>query len=137
MTRWIGIKDHGELVRDTETDVAPVQHGVRFVQVENTAPIHIGTQYWEGRNFSSKGVGGPHQVFDYYTRKWVDFRDIEAEWAVVRHKRDNALLACDWTQLPDVPSATKEAWATYRQSLRDITDQPDPFNIVWPTPPVT
>jgi hypothetical protein len=30
---------------------------------------------------------------------------------------------------------TKEVWAAYRQALRDVTLQPDPFNIVWPTPP--
>jgi hypothetical protein len=48
----------------------------------------------------------------------------------------NALLAnSDWTQLADVPlSAEKKAqWATYRQALRDITDQsgfPDQIN--WP-----
>jgi hypothetical protein len=27
------------------------------------------------------------------------------------------------------------AWRSYRQALRDITDQPDPFNISWPEPP--
>jgi hypothetical protein len=26
----------------------------------------------------------------------------------------------------------KTAWATYRQALRDITKQADPFNIAWP-----
>ena len=50
--------------------------------------------------------------------------------------RKAKLLASDWTQLPDVPLETKQAWATYRQALRDITDQPGyPTNIVWPTPP--
>ena len=53
----------------------------------------------------------------------------------MRKKRNALLAASDWTQLPDVPLETKEAWAAYRQALRDITEQPDPFNIVWPTPP--
>ncbi|MGG4054103.1 phage tail assembly chaperone [Delftia tsuruhatensis] len=26
-------------------------------------------------------------------------------------------------------------WLAYRQALRDITDQPDPLAIVWPTAP--
>lgn len=56
-------------------------------------------------------------------------------WLLVRTERDRLLQASDWTQLPDVPLATKEAWAAYRQALRDVTDQPDPFNIIWPTPP--
>jgi hypothetical protein len=38
----------------------------------------------------------------------------------------------DWTQLADTP-VDKTSWATYRQELRDITAQPDPFNITRPT----
>lgn len=52
-----------------------------------------------------------------------------------RIKRQQLLEASDWTQLPDVPVATKEAWAIYRQALRDITEQTDPFNINWPVRP--
>ncbi len=53
----------------------------------------------------------------------------------VRETRNALLSASDWTQLPDVPLAMTQAWADYRQALRDITLQPDPFNIIWPTPP--
>lgn len=74
-------------------------------------------------------------VFDYATKQWVDPRTAETEWPVVRAERTRRLEASDWTQLPDVPIPTKEAWAVYRQALRDVTDQPDPFNIVWPTAP--
>ena len=76
-----------------------------------------------------------HHVFDYTTKQWIDPRTPETEWPMVRAERDRRLLASDWTQLPDVPLATKEAWATYRQALRDITEQPDPFNITWPAVP--
>jgi hypothetical protein len=41
------------------------------------------------------------------------------------------LKDCDWTQLADSP-VNKTAWAAYRQALRDITAQSDPFNIEWP-----
>lgn len=77
----------------------------------------------------------PHHVFDYTMKQWIDPRTPETEWPLVRAERDRRLQASDWTQLPDVPIATKEAWAVYRQALRDITEQPDPFNIVWPVPP--
>lgn len=51
-------------------------------------------------------------------------------------RRQGLLIASDWTQLPDVPLATKQAWTTYRQALRDITDQPGyPDNIAWPETP--
>lgn len=77
----------------------------------------------------------PNHVFNYITKQWFDPRTSETQWPVVRAERDRRLLASDWTQLPDVPLATKEAWATYRQALRDITLQSDPFNIIWPEPP--
>jgi len=61
----------------------------------------------------------------------------QSQWAKVRSQRDNLLTSCDWTQLPDVPldAPTKEAWALYRQELRDVTSQSDPYNIVWPVAP--
>lgn len=76
-----------------------------------------------------------YHVFDYTTKQWVDPRTPNTQWQSVRARRDRLLQESDWTQLPDVPLATKEAWAVYRQALRDITLQPDPFNITWPTPP--
>jgi hypothetical protein len=79
----------------------------------------------------------PHDysVFDYDIKQWVDPRTPETQWPIVRAERNRRLQACDWTQLSDIPAETKTLWEPYRQALRDITDQPDPFNIVWPTPP--
>lgn len=76
-----------------------------------------------------------HHVFDYTTKQWIDPRTEQTQWPVVRSRRNAMLSASDWTQLPDVPLATKEAWATYRQALRDVTLQADPFAIVWPVSP--
>lgn len=59
----------------------------------------------------------------------------ESQWAKVRKQRDDLLASCDWTQLPDVTISNKADWATYRQALRDITSQSDPYNIVWPSNP--
>lgn len=56
----------------------------------------------------------------------------------VRAQRNNMIAACDWTQLDDTPitNTQKQAWAIYRQSLRDITAQPGfPWNVVWPNKP--
>ena len=59
-------------------------------------------------------------------------QDREAE---VRQQRNELLSACDWTQLPDSP-ADHEAWATYRQELRDVTAQEGfPWDITWPDAP--
>ena len=75
--------------------------------------------------------------FDYKNRRWVDMRTPGEILGAIRYKRAALLSATDWTQLPDVPLATKEAWAPYRQALRDITEQGDMVNVVWPIPPVT
>ena len=52
----------------------------------------------------------------------------------LRGLRDRMLSKSDWTQIPDVPldSDLKSMWATYRQKLRDITDDPNwnPRNIL-------
>jgi len=63
---------------------------------------------------------------------------VEDKWRAVREQRNALLFSCDWTQLSDSPltSEKKTEWQTYRQSLRDITLQPNPFSIVWQTPPV-
>ena len=77
----------------------------------------------------------PFHTFNYTTKQWIDPRTNETQWVVVRAERNKLLVASDWTQMPDAPDANKAAWATYRQALRDITVQADPFNIVWPVAP--
>lgn len=78
---------------------------------------------------------GLNYIFEYQSKQWVLNLDTSGALADARAQRNQLLQASDWTQLPDVPLATKDAWAAYRQSLRDVTSQPDPFNIVWPVPP--
>lgn len=56
---------------------------------------------------------------------------VSNEWAVIRQQRNRLLAESDWTQLADSP-ADKDKWALYRQELRDITTQQDPFSIIWP-----
>ena len=56
------------------------------------------------------------------------------QWQVVRTQRNQMLKDTDWTQVADAP-VDKAAWATYRQALRDITTQADPFKITWPKHP--
>lgn len=66
-------------------------------------------------------------------------RGTEVVWDEIRKQRNYKLYLCDWTQLPDAPLTTQQKadWTTYRQALRDITAQEDPFNITWPTEPAT
>ena len=56
--------------------------------------------------------------------------------ASIRAERDALLVQTDWTQLPDVPEPTREAWADYRQALRDIPQQEGfPHTVNWPEKP--
>ena len=70
---------------------------------------------------------------------WSEEQFLEAYkpdmWGEIRETRDVLLAETDWTQNPDVPSTTKEKWQTYRQALRDVPSQSDPYNITWPTKP--
>lgn len=62
---------------------------------------------------------------------------IRDKWIVIRVERTQMLTQSDFTQVADSPmTAEKRAeWAAYRQALRDLTTQTDPFNIVWPMSP--
>ena len=56
--------------------------------------------------------------------------------ATARARRDSLLAQTDWTQATDVPQATKDLWAPYRQALRDVPQQSGfPTEIVWPVKP--
>ena len=62
---------------------------------------------------------------------------IRDKWAMIRMERTEMLQNTDFTQIPDAPITEEEraAWVTYRNELRNITSQSDPFNIVWPVSP--
>jgi endonuclease/exonuclease/phosphatase family metal-dependent hydrolase len=68
------------------------------------------------------------------TTEEVQQRDA-GQAAQVRSERNALLVASDWTQVADAP-VDKAAWATYRQALRDVTQQSGfPWTIEWPTQP--
>jgi hypothetical protein len=59
--------------------------------------------------------------------------------ADLRSKRDRLLASCDWVMINDSPIADKSNWETYRQALRDITNNlttvADVEAVVFPTKP--
>lgn len=87
--------------------------------------------------------GTPILVEGVYYQNWeqtnaseseINLR-IEIKWEEIRQIRNELLLECDWTQLADIPTEIKTSWQSYRQELRDVTTQSNPFNIVWPVKP--
>lgn len=75
--------------------------------------------------------------FNYDTLVWFNARTIEQQTSYVELKRNACLLDSDWIVIKafDTGTSIPEDWKTYRQALRDITLQPDIFNIVWPIAP--
>jgi len=53
----------------------------------------------------------------------------------VRSQRDDRLTRSDWTQVADAP-VDQQAWADYRQALRDVPSQAGfPYSVIWPEQP--
>lgn len=83
----------------------------------------------------------PDQVLDWDGSSWVvraaNEAEVQIKWASVRVKRDELLSASDvfvvraYENNESVPQGTVD----YRQALRDVSKQPSPFTIVWPTIP--
>lgn len=73
--------------------------------------------------------------------KWLKFakdKEYDVIGNKIRSERNHLLALCDWTQNADSPLSNeqKAAWATYRQALRDVPEQPGfPYDVVWPTQP--
>lgn len=105
---------------------------VRFVPATKTEnDIVIGQRF----------VLDGNEVIQYEEVRPKNPNEIENEnailWENIRNDRNKLLTETDWTQLPDSPLTPekKAEWQTYRQELRDVTNQPDPKNIIWPTKP--
>lgn len=101
--------------------------------VESVVAMYAPVRYWEELKTpvvpATLGQSGTIVVPPLYV-------PTPAEQVVAR--RNTLLLESDWTQLADVPltSEQRALWATYRQQLRDITNQPGfPDSINWPTTP--
>jgi hypothetical protein len=87
--------------------------------------------------------GTPTLIDGKYYQNWIQTNATESEieqrledkWFEIREIRNQLLMECDWTQLSDISTEIKNLWSNYRQDLRDITNQTNPFNITWPVKP--
>jgi hypothetical protein len=87
--------------------------------------------------------GTPTLIDGKYYQNWIQTDATESEiqqrledkWFEIREIRNQLLMECDWTQLSDISTEIKNLWSNYRQDLRDITNQTNPFNITWPVKP--
>ena len=115
------------------TDEALIKWDMYVVQ-PTPMPVDYTKNITEGTPVLTDGVYYQNWIQTDATQSEIDYR-IENQWFVVRETRNELLTECDWTQLADIPSETKEAWTIYRQALRNITTQSSPFSINWPVKP--
>jgi len=89
------------------------------------------------------GEGVPQKINGVWTQVWnvsnVDQDTLaertEGRAKQIRDERNYKIAASDWTQVADSP-VDKQAWATYRQALRDVPTQAGfPWDVTWPEAP--
>ena len=114
--------------------------------VLNEFNVYSVIQVENGGDYTKDYVEGtPTQSGSVYVQNWIESdassEDIETrkneKWEEVRDIRDNLLTQSDWTQFQDSPitGSLLTDWQTYRQGLRDITSQENPYSLTWPTKP--
>ena len=86
------------------------------------------------RELKGKKVIGSYAVIDLTNTEKDEAR--KNQWDIVKYHRNNAITSSDYLVFADVFSSfsdsDKEKIIAYRQALRDITDQTNPFKINWP-----
>ena len=103
--------------------------------------MHLGNKYYIENKTPVLIPDAPNDYsrFDHDTKQWVKNQTDDQRWVLVKSNRVKKLEASDWTDTLSAKSRLGDElyqqWQTYRQALRDITTQADPFNITWPTPP--
>lgn len=132
-----------------QAEPAPLPHRIRFAD----GSTRTDRTTFTADELERAGFTGPYQrpthdplietvdwdaeVLDFVVRSY-NFDELQAQYAKVREQRIQLLKASDWTQIADYDlGADREAWATYRQALRDLADAPNPFDVTWPLPPAT
>ena len=144
----IRIRESGAVV--TESEFRAMYPDTSFPQVlaedllDNFGadPVLNGPQAQPNRYQTAYRDGVEQINGKWYTKYSVADMDDEAKAALdaqqaasMRAERNRRIAECDWTQLSDSP-ADKQAWAAYRQALRDLpATKGFPWEIVWPTAP--
>jgi hypothetical protein len=105
-----------------------------YVVTPTSKPIDYTKNITEGTPVLTDGVYYQNWIQTEASQSEMDYR-LENQWFIIRETRNELLAECDWTQLGDVSTETKVIWSEYRQSLRDITSQTNPFSITWPVKP--
>jgi hypothetical protein len=105
--------------------------GTRVCQIESEPfEVHLDLVWVD----CSDSITTQHTYVDGQFVEPVEWSQ-EWHWNELRNNRNFLLSKHDWTQFSDAP-VDADAWATYRQALRDLpANTADPANPSWPTKP--
>ena len=123
----LGKPAYDPLVQTLNRDAMPHKEVIRLKTEEDATDPITG-------EVDQAQVGQP-----IYGNKWLIGYTVEnkpqdqAEDAV-RNRRNKLIADTDWMALSD--NTMTPEWASYRQALRDITEQEGfPYSVIWPTKP--
>ena len=90
-----------------------------YTWVDATSDTEVGGTYVDG-------VFGPVDTMS-------NSEKLSLRWEYIRSERNKKLKETDYFALSD--QTISSDMTAYRQALRDVTSQSDPFNITWQTKP--
>ena len=117
--------------------------GNGYLMAIDGEPPNPAIYYWSGEEFVEYPPK-PNDWCKWNGSEWIDCQNEKSIIAMktqeMREERDRRLAASDWAETPSAERRMSpelfEAWATYRQALRDLPEMTaDPAKPVWPTPP--
>jgi hypothetical protein len=129
MKKAIINKESKRINRVKDDDFAVIPEGREMISITNAQAAQF-----ESSSEPLFYIDNQLKTFDQ--KLWIDSPDSVKN--NIRFNRDKLLADSDWTQLPDSPLSTsvKAQWATYRQTLRDLTDNVDSNGqVTFPTEP--
>jgi hypothetical protein len=120
-------------------DVIPIETLLNY-NVHVVYPVGRGSDYT--KNYTE---GTPQLINGQYFQNWIvtdatqeEIEErLDVQWNQIKLIRNQYLSQSDWTQLQDSPLTIEEKnkWMIYRQNLRNVINQNNPFDIIWPTVP--
>ena len=119
---------------DNISDEVLLKHG--YHPIAENEPTVTDNQYVNRLGYALQGGNTYAWVYEIITSDNEHMRNVH-----IRTARRALLSGSDWTQVADAPLTTEEknAWAEYRQALRDLTttytEVVNASDIVWPVPP--
>ncbi len=139
-----GIKQQGVTTRDALTQIdgaIEVEDEISYLThrfVDGSPVAYTNEQRTERARMEPVYMRWNARLCRWEDTRTDDLRVADA-WALIKQKRNSLLDATDWVVIRAIDRAEPVLleWCEYRQALRDITLQTDPFNIIWPTPPLS